>query len=142
MPEKKGNGTAQSSGSKQGARQRKYADDSSAPTDPAKVVGDAAPVRRSAQNAEGVSGSNWPGAGARGDSDALIGHFAVVVGGEYDGLYGVVQDVYKVGDSGEPLEADFEIRSRPSPGLEIPETGNGKVIVPWENLRRSVAGLR
>lgn len=151
--EKDGKGTAQSSGSSsQGKRQRKskYADDSSAPTDPAKVVTEGGPPRN-AQNVEGVAGTNWPGSGQRGDSDALIGHFANIVGelevegtdGEkhsVTGLYGVVQSVTKVGEHGEPLEASFEVRTRA--GLGRPELGTDTITVPWENLRRAAAGAR
>lgn len=120
-------GTAQASGaaSSQGKRQRAKKD----VEEPAAVV---API--------------WPDAGS--DTDPLVGHFATIYGGaefedddgphSIDGLHGVVQGI-QFGDDGHPVSATFGIRTQARPGVYRPPTGDGNIVVPWKNLRRSVS---
>jgi hypothetical protein len=71
-------------------------------------------------------------ADVRSDADALTGHFVTVIGGEHEGVYGVLDFISAVDKDGKPLE-----------GIVVTRDENAmRIVVPYDQLRRSVAGRR
>jgi hypothetical protein len=75
---------------------------------------------------------NVTNAQVRHDGDALTGHFVRVVGGDFEGRYGVLDSITKVDDQGFPLE-----------GLVVTRDDDATTIsVKYQDLARSEAGHR